>query len=83
MRSHAKGGGLVQCGPMSKGSFTPSDSIMVTAKLTGGTFDLAKQKKGAAHQRYGGRDVIAQCEQILREPGPVPRWEESSGGSVQ
>ena len=77
-----KGWGLVQCGPMSKGSFTPSDSIMITA-LTGGTFDLAKQKTGAARQRYGDRDVIAQCEQTLKEPGPVSRWEESSGGSVQ
>ena len=32
----------------------------------GGAFDVAKQIKGAACQRYGDRDVIARCEQILR-----------------
>ena len=51
---------------MYKGSFTPSDYMAVTVTLTGGTFDLAKQIKGATHQRYGDCSIIAQCEQTLK-----------------
>ena len=49
----------------SKGSFTLSDYITVTVTLTGGTFDLAKQIKGATRQHYGDCNVIAWCEQTL------------------
>ena len=44
----------------------PSDSVTVTATLTGGAFDFAKQSKDAARQRYGDRDVISRCEQTFR-----------------
>ena len=43
----------------------PSNYVTVTVMLTGSTFDLAKQIKGAARQRYGDRDVIARCEQTF------------------
>ena len=59
---------------MIKGSFTPSDYVTVTVTLTGGTFDLAKQIKGAARQRYCDSDVIAWCEQTFRGTGKVDEW---------
>ena len=38
---------------------------MVTVTLTGSTFDLAKQIKGASRQCYGDHDVVARCEQTF------------------
>ena len=54
----------------SKGPFTPSDYVAVTVTLTRGTFDLFIKMKGAAHQRYGHRYVIAWCEWTLTAVKP-------------